>query len=224
MHYKLYLGNKAYSSWSLRGWLLLKPFDIPFEQEIVPLHTDEFASFRETNVPARQVPTLIVEKDGAKITIWESLAIAEYVNEAYPDTGIWPANAAARAAARSLSAEMHAGFTALRRTMPMNLRRRYTTFAPDSETAAEISRVCELWAWARHNWGSEGPYLFGESFTAADAFYTPIAARFRTYGIALDDAAKTYTELLLSHPAVEEFYRDAAAERWVLPHNELDID
>ena len=183
MPYTLILGNKTYSSWSLRGWLLFKPFGITFEHRVVPLHTDEFAAFQQENFPARQVPTLVVEKRGRSITIWDSLSIAEYLHEQHTDAGIWPADNDARAAARSLCAEMHSGFTALRRTMPMNLRQHYKTFVPDAEATADIERVCALWTWAKSRWGTGGPFLFGERFTAADAFYAPVASRFRPNGV-----------------------------------------
>lgn len=221
---KLYLGNRVYSSWSLRGWLLFAPFGLDADVEIVPLHTDAFEDYRKRVFPARQVPTLVVETAIGPQPIWDSLSIAEFLNERHPDAGLWPADTGARAAARSLCAEMHSGFRALRITMPMNLRRRYTTFQPDQDTAADIARICALWRWARENWGEDGPYLFGEKFTAADAFFAPVAARFETYATALDAPSKAYSDALLSHPATVSFYCDAEAETWTLPHNEMDID
>lgn len=224
MSYTLILGNKTYSSWSLRGWLLFEPFGIAFEHRVVPLHTAAFTAFQRDNFPARQVPTLIVERDGRTTTIWDSLSIAEYLHERHPDAGIWPGAGDARAEARSLCAEMHAGFMALRRTMPMNIRRRYKTFAPDAEASADIERVCALWRWTRERRGAGGPFLFGERFTAADAFYAPVASRFRTYDVTLDASSAAYVDAVLSHPATEAFYRDAGAESWVLEHNEMAID
>jgi glutathione S-transferase len=224
MNYKLFLGNKAYSSWSLRGFLLFDAFEIPFEQQIVPLHTDRFEDFKEDKFPARQVPTLIVEDDDDLLTIWDSLSIAEYLHEQHPEAGIWPSARQSRAAARSLCAEMHASFPSLRATMPMNLRRSYATFEPDDNTAVDIKRIFELWAWAKGNWGNNGPYLFGTRFTAADAFFAPIASRFETYGIALDTPSQSYRDALLTHPSVVRFYQAAAAEEWILAHNELAIE
>lgn len=224
MSYKLIIGNKTYSSWSMRGWLLFRPFNIGFDEETYPLRTEAFDAFRQANIPARQVPTLIVKPEQSSITIWDSLSIAEFLHEKHPDAGIWPADMAARAAARSLCAEMHSGFAALRATMPMNLRRRYSTFEPDPETSADIARICELWDWSQTQWGGRGPFLFGESFTATEAFFAPIATRFRTYGVQLDDRADAYVAALLSHPAVLEFYAAAATENWVLEHCEMDID
>ena len=224
MRYALTLGNKNYSSWSLRGWLLFEPFGIPFEHIVIPLHTEAFADFANATFPAKQVPTLCVEQGGENITIWDSLSIAEFLHENHPEAGIWPRDIAARAAARSLCAEMHSSFASLRMTMPMNMRRRYKSFAPNAETVADIERMCALWAWARENWGDRGPYLFGGAYCAADAFFAPIASRFRTYGITLDGPSEAYVAALLSHPATEAFYRDAKAETWAMDHNELDID
>lgn len=224
MSYKLLLGNKTYSSWSLRGWLLFRAFKLACEEEIFPLRTETFNRLREAYAPARQVPTLIVGRDSGDLTIWDSVAIAEYLHETHPDAGIWPSNIAARAAARSLCAEMHAGFGALRQTMPMNLRRRYASFKPDADTEADINRMCQLWRWAQQRWGGDGPFLFGSAFTAADAFFAPVATRFRTYGISLDTPSQAYVNALLSHPAVVDFYTDAATESWVLEHCEMDID
>ena len=147
VRYRLFLGNKVYSSWSLRAWLLLVPFDIAFEQEVVPLYTDDFESFRNRCRPVRQVPTLLAMQGPKRIVVWDSLAIAEFLHERHPEAGIWPADPIERAAARSLCAEMHAGFKALRSTMPMNLRRSYANFAPDQDAREDIARMLELWRW-----------------------------------------------------------------------------
>lgn len=224
MQYELILGNKAYSSWSLRGYLLFQPFNIAYNERIVPLYTDQFEAFQNELFPARQVPTLVVKHAGNNLTIWDSLAIAEHLHEQHPEVHIWPVDVAARAAARSLCAEMHAGFQALRSTMPMNLRRQYSTFQPTTEAVADIQRICSLWSWAQQQWGQNSPYLFGDSFTAADAFFAPVASRFKTYGIDLDAPSAAYVEALLSHPNVVQFYRDGEKEDWVMEHNELDID
>ncbi len=224
MSYQLILGNKAYSSWSLRGYLLFEAFGIPYDQQIVPLYTDAFEDFKQRTFPAQQVPTLVVTNDDQIFTIWDSLSIAEYLSEQHPEIDIWPADSAARAAARSLCAEMHASFMSLRKTMPMNLRRLYSTFQPDEDTKSDIARVCALWAWAKNQWGQGGPYLFGTHFSAADAFYAPVAARFKTYDISVDTLSQQYVDNLLAHPAIEAFYEDGAKEPWVMAHNELDID
>ena len=222
MNYKLVLGNKVYSSWSLRAWLLFKPFDIDFEHQVVPLYTDEFEKFREDRFPARQVPTLVVMREQKPTVLWDSLSIAEFLHEQHPEAGIWPTVPTTRAIARSLCAEMHSGFKALRSTMPMNLKRAYSNFVPDADAHADIKRIFDLWHWAKSNCGGDGPYLFGEKFTAADAFFAPVASRFLTYAIALDDLSRAYADALLSHPATAEFWEDAQSETWIMAHNEFD--
>ena len=221
MTYTLILGNRTYSSWSLRVWLLFKAFDIPFEYQVVPLYTPEFERFRKDHFPAKQVPTLEVEDKATLTPVWDSLSITEFLHERHADAGIWPSDRSARAAARSLCAEMHSGFKALRSTMPMNLKRRYRHFVPDADARADIERVLELWKWAASNW-SDGRYLFGRQFTAADAFFAPVASRFRTYAIDLDDRSQGYVDTLLSHPATVEFNNDAQSETWIMEHNEFD--
>lgn len=222
MDYTLILGNKVYSSWSLRAWLLFKPHNIAFTQRLVPLYTPAFEAFRAERFPARQVPTLLATRGQTTMTIWDSLAIAEFVAEQHPEATIWPSDPTARAAARSLCAEMHAGFQALRSTMPMNLKRRYTNFPPDAETRADIERVLALWTWAKARWGGDGPYLFGACFTAADAFFAPVAARFQTYAIDLDGPSRAYAQALLAQPATVAFHDDAQSETWIMEHNEFD--
>ncbi len=224
MSYKLILGNRRYSGWSLRAWLLFKHFGIDCVHEVVPLYTEEFERFRKDCIPARQLPTLIVTEAGSRQVIWDSLSIVELLNERHPDVGIWPSCHRLRAAARSLCAEVHSGFTALRSKLPVNLDRRYTTFTPDGEAANDIERICGLWNWARTEFQCGGPYLFGENMSAADVFFTPIASRFRTYSIALDDRSRTYADLLLHHPAVVEFVRAAKQEVWKMEHNEFDLN
>lgn len=221
MTYTLIMGNRVYSSWSLRAWLMLKAFGIAFEHQVVPLYTPQFERFREEHFPARQVPTLVVSGGGERTLLWDSLSITEFLHERHPAANIWPSDPSARAAARSLCAEMHSGFKALRSTMPMNLKRRYRHFVPDADTRADIERIAELWKWASSSW-SNGPYLFGPSFTAADAYFAPVAARFRTYAIDLDNRSQDYADLLLSHPAATEFYEDAQTETWIMAHNEFE--
>ncbi len=222
MGYTLILGNRAYSSWSLRGWLLLRAFGIEFELEVVQLRSEAFERFVARRHPARTVPTLIVADGDREQTIWDSLSIAEYLHERHPGAGLWPEPVAARAAARSLAAEMHSSFLALRAGLPMNLRREYRDFTPDADAQADIDRILDLWKWVRAKFGHGGPYLFGEQFCAADAFYAPVASRFRTYGVALDDASRRYVDALLDHPAVVEFLAAGKAEEWIMPEIEFD--
>jgi len=224
MRYHLIMGNQAYSSWSLRGWLLLKPFDFDFSHEVVPLYVPEYADFVNANYPANTVPTLQVFDGADKTVIWDSLAIAEFLHEQHPQAGLWPAGMQARAAARSLCAEMHSSYGALRSTMPMNVRREYKTFTPDAEAQADIDRIEALWAWATSKWGGTGPYLFGERFCAVDAFYAPVASRFQTYGVALQPDSQRYVEALLNHPATLEFCAAGQRESWVLDFIEFDME
>ena len=221
MTYTLIMGNRVYSSWSLRTWLMFRAFDIAFEHQVVPLYTPEFERFREDHFPARQVPTLVMSDGAERTLLWDSLSITEFLHERHRAANIWPSDPSARATARSLCAEMHSGFKALRSTMPMNLKRRYRRFVPDADTRADIERIVGLWRWASSNW-SGGPYLFGRSFTAADAFFSPVASRFRTYAVALDEQSQSYADMLLSHPSTKEFYVDAQTETWVMEHNEFE--
>ena len=224
MRYHLILGNQAYSSWSLRGWLLLKPFGLEFSHEVVPLYVPGYVSFVNANHPANTVPTLQVFDGTDKTVIWDSLAIAEFLHEQHPEAGIWPAGMHARAAARSLCAEMHSSFAALRSSMPMNVRREYKTFTSSAEAQADIDRIEELWAWAASKWGGAGPYLFGDSFCAVDAFFAPVASRFQTYGVSLQQGSQDYADALLNHPATREFCAAGQLESWVLEFNEFDLE
>jgi len=222
MHYKLVMGNQAYSSWSLRAWLLLRAFDIEFEHEVVPLYGSEWRDYQVNVAPANTVPTLLAGEGDDRVTVWDSLAIAEFLHERHPAAGIWPRAMPARAAARSLCAEMHSSYVALRSTLPMNVRREYRTVKPDAETLADIARIETLWAWAAAQWGGSGPYLFGERITAADAFFAPVASRVRTYHVPLQPESQAYCDTLLAHPATREFYRAGQRESWVLEQLEFD--
>ncbi len=224
MRYHLILGNQAYSSWSLRGWLLLRPFGLEFSHEVVPLYVPGYASFVDANYPANTVPTLQVFDGADKTVIWDSLAIAEFLHEQHPEAGIWPTGIHARAAARSLCAEMHSSFAALRSSMPVNVRREYKTFTPNTEAQADIDRIEALWAWAASQWGGTGPYLFGDSFCAVDAFFAPVASRFQTYGVTLQQGSQSYVDALLNHPATLEFCAAGQRESWVLEFNEFDLE
>jgi glutathione S-transferase len=224
MRYHLILGNKAYSSWSLRGWLLFEPFGIEFDHEVVPLYLPGYENFLETNYPATTVPTLVVSDGVGKSIIWDSLAIAEFLHEQHPDAGIWPFEPEARNAARCLCAEMHSAYGALRSNLPMNIRREYKTFQANAEVRADIDRIESLWDWARTNWDGKGPYLFGDRFCAVDAFYAPVASRFQTYGVDLKPESQAYANALLKHPATEAFYEAGKRESWVLEFNEFDIE
>jgi glutathione S-transferase len=203
----LLIGNKNYSSWSLRPWLLLKQTGLAFEEVRVPLYTPEFAARVREYSPAGKVPAL---RHGA-IAVWDSLAICEYVNETFPELRAWPRAADERAVARAISAEMHSGFQALRRQMPVNVRAsgRRVKSTPDLE--ADIARVREIWRECRERNAARGPFLFGD-FSIADAMYAPVAFRFATYGVALGPPEAAYVESLRRLPAMAEWAASAAAE------------
>lgn len=218
MSYKLHIGNKRYSSWSLRGWLLLEAFGVPFEEALTPMFTEAFAALKTRIAPGRQVPTLEwTREDGRTQMVWDSLAIAELLAERHPEAGHWPADPAARALARCLCAEMHAGFGALRSNMPMNIGVDYAGRGRGPGVEADIERMQSLWALARAGHGAGGPYLFGAAYGAADAFFTPVAFRFETYGVALTPEAAAYAAALREHPAAARWRRAAEDEIWFEP-------
>lgn len=205
----LVLGNRNYSSWSLRGWLLVRQAGIPADEVVIPLRTPESATLITRHSPSGKVPVLIQ----GDVTVWDSLAIAEYCAELAPDAGIWPIDAAARAMARSASAEMHSGFTALRGAWPMNLKRAGSPLAPAAEVAADIARIVALWSDCRARFGSGGPFLFG-AWSAADAMFAPVVSRLTSYGAPLDADTAAYCTAVMGHPLMQEWAEMAAAETW----------
>ena len=209
--FKIVLGNKNYSSWSLRGWLALKRCGVAFDEEVIPLYQDDWRARLLAVSPAGKVPVLL--HDGR--AIWDSLAIAEYLAELFPAAGLWPEERDARALARAVSAEMHAGFAALRNAMPMNFRGDIEAPHRDPAVEADIARVAELWRDCRTHFGAGGPFLFGD-FSAADAFYAPVAARFAAYDVELPELAAAYRDAVLAWPDVEEWRRAAVTEPWVI--------
>lgn len=211
----LVIGNKNYSSWSLRPWLALKQAGIPFAEERIPLYTPESKQRILARSPSGKVPAL---HDG-ELEVWDSLAICEYLAERHPAAGLWPAQAEARAVARAACAEMHAGFPELRGRMPMNLRRNLPGHGMTPEVAAEIARIVRLWRDCRGRFGAGGDFLFG-GFTIADAFYAPVVLRFQTYGVALDPAARAYADAVLALPALRQWIAKARAESEVIPEFE----
>ena len=211
--YTLVIGNKAYSSWSMRPWLLMKEAGLAFDEVRIPLYQEGHDRKIRDYSPAGRVPVLV---DGA-VTVWDSLAICEYLAERHAEKNLWPANAAARAHARAVSAEMHAGFAALRGNMGMNVRRSFPGVGMTPEVAKDIARIEQLWDDCLQRYG--GPFLFG-AFGIADAMYAPVATRFRTYAVGLSAVAQRYADLLLALPAVAEWYAAAHAETEVLPQFE----
>ena len=213
MTLKLVIGNKNYSSWSMRPWLAMRASRIPFEEVFIPLYTDDKAdkdrilSFSRSG----KVPSLV---DG-DVTVWDSLAIIEYLAERFPDARLWPADRAARAHARSISAEMHSGFLPLRNECGMNLHRPIGAVALSADAEANVACVQEIWSECRERYSRKGPYLFG-AFTGADAMYAPVVHRFRTYAIKVSPVVRAYMETMLALPAVAEWTRAGLAETLVI--------
>ena len=204
--FDLYIGNKNYSSWSLRPWLLMKHFGIPFAEHMVSVAGREYNAALKPLAGNARVPCL--HDDGFQV--WESIAIAEYLAERYPQ--MWPADPKARARARSISAEMHAGFIALRTAMPMNLKMKLKGKPATPAVQRDIDRIVEIWVEARTQFASgDGPWLFGD-FSVADAMFAPIVWRFHIYNVALPPVAATWRDHLLAHPAVREWHAAALLE------------
>ncbi len=203
----LVIGNKNYSSWSMRPWLVLRQAGIPFAEVRIPLYRPDSAAELAAWSPSGKVPAL---HDG-DIRVWDSLAICEYLHERFPDKQLWPRDATARAVARSVSAEMHSGFTDLRQNMVMNIRARHPGKGRTPECLADIERILAIWADCRARFGGGGDFLFGR-FGIADAMYAPVVLRFLTYGVALTGAAKDYADTVLALPALQAWVADAVAE------------
>jgi len=214
----LVIANKCYSSWSLRPWLLLKQLGLAFDEIVIPLDLPDTKAKVLKHSPAGKVPILI---DG-EVTVWESIAIMEYVGEAY-GAPVWPKDRTARAMARSVAAEMHAGFSALRSACPMNLGKRFAQKDRGGAVARDVVRFSEIVRQARERFGAGGPFLFG-AFTAADAMYAPLATRLDTYSIALDGTTRAYVDAILSLPAFREWRAAALKEEWIVDADEVDED
>lgn len=210
----LVIGNKNYSSWSLRAWLALKMLGLEFEERRVSLYVPGAKEQLLGYSPAGKVPVLI---DGER-RIWDSLAILEYLAESHPS--LWPAAPAARALARSISAEMHSGFAALRQHMSMNIRKRHPGKGRTPESLADIARIVSIWDDCRARFGAEGLFLFG-TFGAADAMYAPVVLRFRTYAVELPPACRAYAEAVLALPPLREWIEAAERETESLPQFEM---
>ncbi len=211
MTLKLVIGNKAYSSWSLRPWLLMRVFDIPFDEIVVPLQTPDTSNVIRNFSPSAKVPVLIDDD----IHVWESLAIIDHLAETWPR--IWPEDKAARALSRALAAEMHAGFAHLRRTLPMNMRRTPKARKLDADiardVAADVQRIEAAWADARHRFGASGPFLFG-TFSAADAMFAPVVNRLHVYEVEVGATTRAYMEAVAALPAWRDWQAGAEAEGW----------
>lgn len=213
---ELTITSKNYSSWSLRGWLLARFSGLPFDEKVLP--PDDPSTRAEILLLASsiRVPSLV----HAGTHVWDTLAIAEYLNEVCPDAQLLPADRAARAHCRAISGEMHSGFSALRSSLPMNLRNHFPKFKVWSRAQADIDRICDIWRECLSTYG--GPYLFGPHRTEADAMYAPVCTRFATYDVPLDKVCAAYRDLMLGQPEMKEWLRDAKAEP--IDIDELDVE
>lgn len=211
----LYIGNKNYSSWSLRSWFLLSEAGIDFDEIRLPLDCEEFRQRIRTLSPAAQVPVLHIGGQA----VWDTLAIAETAAERWPDRVLWPSDPAARAHARSISAEMHAGFGALRQSMPMNCRAMGRHVTLTDSVAADVERIHAIWADCHRRYGGPEDWLFGR-FSVADAMYAPVVFRFRTYGVAAPESACHYPDRVLRSKAIQNWLRAAESETEVLEREE----
>ncbi|MBA3563741.1 MAG: glutathione S-transferase family protein [Gammaproteobacteria bacterium] len=213
--FTLIIGNKNYSSWSLRAWLLMRVKGIPFDEIRIPMYVEGSRAAIQSHSPSGKVPAL---RHGGTV-VWDSLAICEYLAEQYPDAGCWPADQAARAEARAVSAEMHSGFQALREALPMNCRRRVKGRPVPPPVQADIDRVCSIWRSCREGFGAGGQFLFGD-FSIADAMYAPVALRFQTYDVIPRGIESAYMEAVLALSALQDWLADASIETEVIAEYE----
>jgi len=207
----LVIGNKNYSSWSMRPWVALRGCGISFTERLLKFHSQDWQDQIGVLSPSGLVPVLWEGDPRTGFATWDTLAIIERAHEISPGAGVWPADPRARARARSICAEMHGGFRALRGAMPMNIRNRYPGKGMNPDVAKDIKRISMLWTAARSEFGRAGPYLFG-TFSAADAYYAPVATRFVTYDVKLSGAARDFQLALLDAPAVRAWSADAVKE------------
>jgi glutathione S-transferase len=213
----LYLGNKNYSSWSFRPWIGMKVAGIAFDEVVISLNAEDFKQRILAISPVGKVPVLV---DG-DVHVWESLAILEYAADRFPAAGLWPDDPAARARARALAAEMHAGFVPLRKYLPMNLWRPVMVRELPEDVAANVARINAMWTDCRTRFGREGPFLFGR-FGVVDAMYAPVVARFHTYSVPVSGGARAYMDAVMALPAWAEWKAAALRETWILPQDEPD--
>lgn len=220
MSMKLIIGNKAYSSWSLRGWLAVKQSGLPFEEMTVPLYDEGWDERKREEDIAPSSGKVPILWDGDAV-VWDSFAILEYLADKVGRERYWPKDDAARAMARAMAAEMHSGYLALRRECPMNLRKVYENVTISDDCRNDALRILQLWAEARARFGSEGPYLFG-TFSGADIMFAPIVTRFVTYGFTLPGFAAAYAEAMLAHPWMQAWHEAASNEDWVIEKFETE--
>ena len=215
---RLIIGNRAYSSWSMRGWLAVKHSGEEFEEFVVPLFDEEWDKRREGDEFAPSLGKVPILWDGDCV-VWDSLAIVEFLADRHGKEKYWPQDPTACGMARSMAAEMHSGFANLRRELPMNVRKTFPFKPIEEEVRNEIERILQLWAQARARFGSGGPFLFGE-WCAADMMYAPVVTRFITYSIPMPPFAELYMKAVLSHPDVNEWIDKAQDEPWVIEQYE----
>lgn len=219
---RLLIGNRNYSSWSLRPWLALKKAGIPFEETVLPLYQPEFAAAVAGLSPTGKVPCLVVERtEQPPLVIWDSLAIGEYLAETFPAAQLWPQDPAARAVARAVCAEMHGGFQALRQAFMMNVRKSLPGKGwpeePEARAAVEkdVTRINQIWSGLRQTYGAAGPFLFGH-FSLADCFYAPVVFRCAIYDLPLQPLAQDYVQTMLALPEMQDWAAAAKQEPWVI--------
>src|SRR5882672_7999277 len=215
MKLRLVIGNKNYSSWSMRPWVLLRQAGIPFEEVMLKFGDDGKPKGIEAHSPTGKVPVLKIDGE----PVWDTLAICETVAEMFPEKQLWPADPAARRMARSACAEMHSGFQALRGSMNVNIRSRYPDKGRNPESLRDIERVVTIWTQCRRRFGSEGEMLFGR-FSIADAFYAPVVTRFQTYVVPLPPVAQAYCEAVKGLPAMREWIEAALRETEIVAEDE----
>lgn len=211
MSLTLVIANKAYSSWSFRPWILMRHFGIAFDEIVIPLAQEQTRAAILRHSPSGKCPVL---RD-SDITVWDSLAIIEYLAELMPDKPLWPRPRAARAQARSLAAEMHSGFAALRGLTPMNMRRAVKRIELTPEACADVARIEEAFRQARDRFGEGGAFLFGD-FSAADAMFAPVVNRLHVYDVAVTPATRAYMDAIMALPAWQEWQAQAKAETWII--------
>ena len=215
---KLIIGNKAYSSWSLRGWLACKQSGLPFEEVVVPMYDADWDRRRQGDEFAPSSGKVPILWDGEAV-VWDSLAIVEYLADKVGRDRFWPEDEPARAMARSMAAEMHSSFAALRKQHSMNVRQIFPAVAPDDDVVADLHRVMELWAQARARFGGSGDFLFGQ-FGAADMMFAPVVTRLVTYQLPVARFATGYMEAVLHHPFMQDWIAGAQEEEWVIERYE----
>lgn len=212
----IYLANKNYSSWSMRPWLALKQTGAAFSEEVVPLDQPTTREEILKRTPSGKLPAL---QDGG-VVVWDSLSIGEYLAERFPDAGLWPAEVAARALARSVSAEMHSGFMGVRLNMPMNMRASKPGKGMAAGVQDDINRISAIWRTCRERHGKGGAFLFG-AFSMADCMFAPIVSRFTTYQVQLDEVSEAYRQAVFNHPPFQEWMAAAKNEPWIIPKYEI---